>query len=117
MWIYNWLFFGFKIYIFSFKCMLTKNNFVFGVIFITLTGCASSGILKSSGDKYIVSKTSMQVGFGAPTAVHADISKEADDFCTKQGKSLDIVDTRIEHPAIGKPGSATLEFRCKEKAA
>lgn len=95
--------------------MFTKKIFLFSAIFISLTGCASSGILKSGGDKYLVSKTSMQVGFGAPTAVHAEISKEADDFCTKQGKSLDVVDTRIEHPAIGKPGSATVEFRCKEK--
>lgn len=95
--------------------MSTKKIFQFGVIFIALSGCASSGILKSGGDKYLVSKTSMQVGFGAPTAVYAEISKEADDFCAKQGKSLDVVDTKIEHPAIGKPGSATLEFRCKEK--
>jgi hypothetical protein len=97
--------------------MSVSKEFLAGAIVIALTGCASSGILKSGGDRYIVSKTSMQVGFGAPTGVHADISKEADDFCAKQGKSLDVVDTRIEHPAIGKPGSATLEFRCKEKGA
>lgn len=97
--------------------MSTSKEFLFVVISIALAGCASSGILKSGGDKYVVSKTSMQVGFGAPTAVHADISKEADEFCAKQGKALEVVDTRLEHPALGKPGSATLEFRCKEKGA
>jgi hypothetical protein len=84
-------------------------------IFIALIGCASSGILKSGGDRYIVSKTSLQVGFGAPTAVYAEISQEANDFCDKQNKILDIVNTQIKHPALGSPGSATLEFRCKTK--
>jgi hypothetical protein len=85
------------------------------VSFIALTGCASTGIMKTGGDRYIVSKTSLQVGFGAPTAVHAEISQEAEDFCAKQNKTLDVVNTDIKHPALGRPGSATLEFRCKEK--
>lgn len=71
--------------------------------------------MKTGGDRYVVSKTSLQVGFGAPTAVYAEISQEAEDLCVKQGKALDIVNTDIKHPALGRPGSATLEFRCKEK--
>lgn len=85
------------------------------VSFITLAGCASTGIMKTGGDRYIVSKTSLQVGFGAPTAVYAEITQEADDFCGKQNKTLDIVSTDIKHPALGRPGSATIDFRCKEK--
>jgi hypothetical protein len=81
--------------------------------FIALTGCASTGILKTGDDRYIVSKTSLQVGFGAPTAVYVDISKEAEDFCANQSKAVEIVRTDIMHPAMGRPGSATLEFRCK----
>jgi len=82
---------------------------------LLLSGCASTGIMKSGDDRYIVSKTSLQVGFGAPTATYAKISKEAEDFCAKQNKTIEVVDTDIIHPALGKPGSATLEFRCIEK--
>lgn len=57
----------------------------------------------------------MQVGFGAPTAVYAEITEEAQDFCKKQNKDMEIVNSNLKHPAVGKPGSATLEFRCKEK--
>jgi hypothetical protein len=88
---------------------------IFIVSFITLTGCASTGIMKTGGDRYMISKTSLQVGFGAPTAVYADISQEAEVFCANQNKVLDVVNTDIKHPALGRPGSATLEFRCKEK--
>jgi len=57
--------------------------------------------------------TSLQVGFGPPTAVYADISKEAEDFCANQSKTVEVVRTDIMHPALGRPGSATLQFRCK----
>lgn len=71
--------------------------------------------MKTGGDKYIVSKTSLQVGFGAPTAVYAEISREADDFCAGQNKIVETTNTDIKHPALGRPGSATLEFRCIAK--
>jgi hypothetical protein len=63
----------------------------------------------------MVSKTSLQVGFGPPTAVHAEILQEANGFCADQGKKMEIVDTVINHPALGRPGSATVEFRCIAK--
>ena len=79
---------------------------------VALTGCSSTGIIQSGKDRYMVSKTSLQVGFGAPTAVHAEISREADAFCAKQDKKVEVVNTTINHPALGRPGSATVEFRC-----
>ena len=46
----------------------------------------------------------------------AEITQEAEAFCKNQGKEMDVVRTDIQHPALGKPGSATLEFRCKQKS-
>jgi len=77
-----------------------------------LSACSSTGVLQSGNDRYMVSKTSLQVGFGAPTAVHAEISQEANGFCAKQNKKVEVVNTTINHPALGRPGSATIEFRC-----
>lgn len=95
--------------------MLIGKFLLFFMTAVALAGCASTGIVKTGGDRYIVSKSSMQVGFGAPTAVYAEITEEAQDFCKKQNKDMEIVNSNLKHPAVGKPGSATLEFRCKEK--
>ena len=86
------------------------------VSIISIAGCSSTGILKSGGDAYIVSKTSLQVGYGAPTAVHAEIIQEAEQFCSKQSKAMEVIRTDIQHPALGRPGSATVEFRCAQKS-
>ena len=85
------------------------------VMVVALTGCASTGIIQTGGDRYIVSKTSLQVGFGPPIGVYAEISQEANDFCARQNKNVEIVNTALTHPSLGSPGSATLEFRCKAK--
>ena len=94
-----------------------KPNFmiVLGVLFV-LSGCSSTGIMKIGEDRYKVSKNSMKVGFGAPTGAYEKISKEAEDFCAKQNKTVDVVDTDIIHPAVGRPGSATIEFRCMDES-
>ena len=85
------------------------------VVLVALAGCASTGVIQSGSDRYMVSKTSLKVGFGPPTAAHAAISQEADDFCAKQNKKVEVVNANITHPALGRPGSATLEFRCITK--
>jgi hypothetical protein len=92
--------------------MSADRAFFIAVTVFALTGCASTGIIQSGSDRYMVSKTSLQVGFGAPTAVHGEISQEANDFCAKKNKKMETVNTTITHPALGRPGSATLEFRC-----
>lgn len=88
---------------------------LFSAISIAMAGCASTGIVKTGGDRYVVSKSSMKPGFGAPTAVYVDITEEAQEFCKKENKDMEIVNSDLKHPAVGRPGSATLEFRCKPK--
>ena len=92
-----------------------KESFliVLGGLFV-LSGCSSTGIMDIGDDRYKVSKNSMKVGFGAPTGAYDKIHDEAEAFCAKQNKTLDVVDNDIIHPALGRPGSATLEFRCVE---
>lgn len=82
---------------------------------IALAGCSSTGVLQSGSDKYMISKSDHKVGFGPPTAAHAAISQEADEFCAKQNKKVEIVNATVTHPALGRLGSATLEFRCIPK--
>ncbi len=80
-----------------------------------LAACASTGIMKSGEDRFLVSKTSLQVGFGAPTAVYSEITQEAVEFCKAMDREMAVARTDIQQPALGRPGSATLEFRCKQK--
>lgn len=86
------------------------------VMAVALTGCASTGIMQTGDDKYIVSKSELKVvGFGPPVVAYSEISQEASDFCAKQNKIAVTVNTVFTHPGLGQPGSATLEFRCKAK--
>jgi hypothetical protein len=94
------------------QSMRATSNVVVLASVLALTACSSTGVLQSGSDRFMVSKTSLQVGFGAPTAVHAEISQEANAFCAKQSKKVEVVNTTIAHPALGRPGSATIEFRC-----
>lgn len=81
---------------------------------LCLAGCSSTGVLQSGENRFLVSKTSLQVGFGAPTAVHADNMQEAETFCKKRQLKVQVVRVDIIHPALGRPGSSTVEFTCHE---
>ncbi|WP_036665004.1 hypothetical protein [Paludibacterium yongneupense] len=54
-----------------------------------------------------------QIGFGPADGPKADIYKEADEFCAKQGKSVETITLQTEDSGFGKPASASLQFRCK----
>lgn len=79
---------------------------------ISLTACASTGIIPVGKDTYMVSKRSAQAGFGPPVGARADLYKEANEFCAKTGKTLETVKSEMTNSGFAKPGSASLEFRC-----
>ena len=68
--------------------MSADSTVFLAVMVVALTGCASTGIMQTGGDRYIVSKTSLQVGFGPPIGVYNDISQEANDFCARRNMTI-----------------------------
>ncbi len=81
-------------------------------LMVLLTACASSGVIQVDPDTYLVAKRSPQLGFGAPVGATADVYKEANAFCARQGKSVETVNLDQENSAFGRPASASLKFRC-----
>jgi outer membrane lipoprotein SlyB len=82
---------------------------------ITLVGCASTGVVQTDGDKYMIAKKSPQVGFGPPIGVRAEVYQEANEFCGKQNKSVETVNLELTNSGFGRAAAVNLEFRCKNK--
>jgi hypothetical protein len=63
-------------------------------------------------DTYMVSKRSPQVGFGPPVAAKADVYREANEFCAKQGKRVETIDFQGTDSGFARSASASLHFKC-----
>jgi hypothetical protein len=79
---------------------------------MALVGCTSTGVVPMDKDTYMVSKRSAQVGFGPPVASKADVYREANEFCAKQEKKVETIDFQGTNSGLGRPASASLQFRC-----
>jgi len=79
-----------------------------------LTGCATtSGVTPIGEDTFMISRNG--AGFWSSTAqIKAEAFKDANTYCIKQGKHLQIVRTS-QHEASGRPGDfpgAEIQFMC-----
>jgi hypothetical protein len=83
---------------------------------LLLAACASTGIVPADRGTYLISKQSAAGIFGTPEGVKLDIYKEANEFCSREGKAVETVDVKADHaiPFV-REGSATLHFKCVEK--
>ena len=81
-------------------------------VVLLVAGCASTGVVPMDKGTYMVSKRSPQVGFGPPVAAKADIYKQANDFCAKQGKTVETIDFKGTDSGFARSASASLEFKC-----
>lgn len=77
-----------------------------------VTSCASSGILQTGKDTYMVSKRSPQAGFGEPVGAKTYVYEQANKHCGGMGRSVETVNLETQDSGFGRPGSATLEYRC-----
>ena len=57
--------------------------------------------------------TSAQLGFGPPDGVKADVYREANEFCAKEGLEVETVDIEVTNSGFARPGNVSLTFRCK----
>ena len=82
------------------------------VVFV-LAACSSTGVVPMDSGTYMIAKRSAQVGFGPPDGVKADVYREANDFCTKQGKEVETIKLDVTNSGFARPGNVSLHFRCK----
>jgi hypothetical protein len=83
---------------------------------LVLTACASSGVIPTDKDTYMISKQSAAGAFGTAQGVKGDIYVEANEFCGKQNKSVETVNVEAKNAIpFARQGSASLTFRCVPK--
>ncbi|MGA9852397.1 MAG: hypothetical protein WBR15_05640 [Gammaproteobacteria bacterium] len=93
-----------------------KTAFIFLAIATTVVGCASTGVIPTGPDTYLISKQSAAGIFGTPYGVEADIYKQANAFCAQSGQVVQTVNvvTKAAVPFV-REGSASLNFKCVPK--
>lgn len=82
------------------------------VLTLLLVGCASSGVVPLTNDKFMISKNTARLGGGISASAASEVHEEANDFCTKQGKKVEEVDMQLTPGRAGSLGNVTLQFRC-----
>lgn len=83
-------------------------------LMLVLVGCSSTGVVPVGADSFMIAQRSAQIGFGPPDGVKADVYREANAFCGKDGKAVDTIDLQITNSGLAKPGNVSLTFRCVE---
>jgi Short C-terminal domain len=82
-----------------------------------LTACANPGISKLSPDTYILSRTDKGGIFGNPSAMKADVLREANEFAESQGKVAIPIGLRETPLLVGRQfASVEYQFRVVEKS-
>lgn len=82
------------------------------MILILLAGCASTGVVSTGPDTYMIAKRGgPELGPGAE--ITADLYREANAFCAEQKKQLITIKvTALDGRVFVRPASSHLEFRC-----
>ncbi|WP_397390624.1 hypothetical protein [Polynucleobacter sp.] len=78
-----------------------------------LLACSSTGVVPMDGGTFMIAQRSAQVGFGPPDGVKADVYKEANEFCSKQQKTVETIKLDVTNSGFGRPGNVSLQFKCK----
>jgi len=81
-----------------------------------LVGCASTGVVPTGQDTYLIAKKSPQVGFGPPIGVKGEVYSEANEFCAKEGKAVETLKLEQTNSGFARAAAVSLEFRCVPKS-
>jgi hypothetical protein len=78
-----------------------------------LAGCASTGVVPTGGDTYMLAKTGAGGMFSSGAAIAADLYAEAGTFCGAKGLTVETVEVVSEDsiPFV-RMNRANLRFRC-----
>ena len=79
----------------------------------TLGACASSGVVPTGPDTYMLTKTSAGGVFVSGSSVKSDPYIEANKFCASKGLAVDTVDASSKNAfPFARMPSAELHFKC-----
>ena len=79
----------------------------------SLVACASSGVIPTGPDTYMLTKTSAGGVFVSGSSVKGDLYLEANKFCSDKGLVVDTVDASSKNAIpFARMPSAELHFKC-----
>jgi len=80
---------------------------------VVLAACASSGPVQTGKDTYMITKTSAGGVFVQGASVKADIIAEASAFCSKNGKTIELINSGAKNAIpFARMPSAEISFKC-----
>jgi hypothetical protein len=79
---------------------------------VLLVACSHTGVVPMDKGTYMVAKKSPQVGFGPNSQLKADVYAEANEFCSKSGKTVETIKFEDSPAGFAKSPTASLQFRC-----
>lgn len=83
-----------------------------------LSACSSGGPVKTGPDTYYLTRKSAGGGFVSGDSVKASLLREANSFCDKQGRQIQLISAEA-HRGIpfAKIANAEVNFRCVSEAS
>ena len=78
-----------------------------------LSACASSGVVKTGPDTYMIANS--EWGLTSGGYQKAKVVSEADKYCASLGREILITGSKQQGVAFGKVPSAEVEFKCVRK--
>jgi hypothetical protein len=64
---------------------------------------------------YLIAKKSPQFGFGPPIGIKGEAYTEANEFCGRDGKTVETIKLEETNAGFAKSAAVSLEFRCVPK--
>ena len=80
---------------------------------LALGGCSATGVVPMDAGTYMIVKKSPQVGFGPPVRIKADVYREANEHCGKDGKAVETIELKETDAGLAKSAVVSLTFSCK----
>lgn len=78
-----------------------------------LAGCASSGVVQSGPDTYVIARS--EWGFTSGSVHAARLTQEASDYCGSAGKVIKVTSVQKNDVQFGKTPAAEINFQCVDK--
>lgn len=84
---------------------------------LVLVGCASSGVIPTGQNSYMITAKSAGGMFTNGNAVLANLYGEANTFCQQRGEAVETIDTNAQNAIpFARMPNAKLDFRCVSRA-
>jgi hypothetical protein len=92
----------------------SMNRFItLCMVVVFITACASTGVLPIGNNKFMVSKQTA-TGFESAVGIKGDVLREANSYCVKSNKELEIISLKTKDGVPGKSyATAEVIFSCK----